>query len=42
MAREISLSGGDMSVLKALGLSGGIVSGKTLMERRGGRGGGGG
>ena len=33
MSREISLSGGDISVIKALGISGGQVSGKTLMER---------
>ena len=36
MAREISLSGGDVSVLKALGLSGGTVAGNVLMERLGG------
>ena len=36
MAREISLSGGDISVLKALGLSGGQVGGKSLIERLGG------
>ncbi len=36
MSREISLSGGDVSVLKALGLSGGTVGGKALMERVGG------
>ena len=35
MAREISLSGGDISVVKALGLSGGQMSGKTLMGRLG-------
>ena len=35
MSREISLSGGDISVIKALGISGGLVSGKTLMERLG-------
>lgn len=33
MAREISLSGGDVSVLKALGLSGGAMSGRALLER---------
>jgi hypothetical protein len=33
MAREISLSGGDISVLKALGISGMNVSGKTLIDR---------
>ena len=36
MAREISFSGGDISVLKALGLSGGQVGGKSLVERLGG------
>lgn len=36
MAREISLSGGDVSVLKALGLSGGQVTGRTLLDRLGG------
>ncbi len=36
MAREISLSGGDIRVLKALGLSGGQVGGKALVERVGG------
>ena len=35
MGREISLSGGDISVIKALGISGGQISGKTLMERVG-------
>ena len=30
------MSGGDVSVLKALGLSGGVVAGKTLMDRLGG------
>ena len=35
MAREISLSGGDVSVLKALGLSGGQVTGQALMDRLG-------
>ncbi len=35
MGREISLSGGDISVIKALGISGGQVSGKSLMERVG-------
>lgn len=39
MAREISLSGGEVSVLKALGLSGGQVRGNTLLERLGGMGG---
>ena len=36
MARDISLSGGDVSVLKALGLSGGAVGGKALLDRLGG------
>ena len=36
MAREISFSGGDISVLKALGLSGGQVGGKSLVDRLGG------
>ncbi len=36
MARDISLSGGDISILKALGLSGGQVGGRALMERLGG------
>ena len=35
MAREISLSGGDISVLKALGLNGTETNGKTLRERIG-------
>lgn len=35
MAREISLSGGDVSVIKALGLSGSQMNGKTLMGRLG-------
>ncbi|MFN2476511.1 MAG: hypothetical protein ABR526_09270 [Chthoniobacterales bacterium] len=33
MAREIKLDGGEISVLKALGLSGTQVQGKTLLER---------
>ncbi len=33
MAREISLSGGDVSVIKAMGLSGQQITGKALMER---------
>lgn len=33
MAREISLSGGDISILKALGMSGSSVDGDTLVER---------
>ena len=35
MARDISLSGGDVSVIKALGLSGTETSGKTLLGRLG-------
>ena len=35
MAREISLSGGDISVIKALGVSGSAVLGNSLMERLG-------
>ena len=35
MSREISLSGGDVSVIKALGLSGSQISGKNLMGRLG-------
>ena len=35
MAREISLTGGDVSVLKALGLSGSAVLGNSLRERLG-------
>ena len=35
MAREISLSGGDVSVIKALGLSGSQISGKNLLGRLG-------
>ena len=33
MGREISLSGGDISILKALGMSGASVDGATLIER---------
>ncbi len=33
MARDISLSGGDVSIIKALGLSGSTVDGGTLVER---------
>ncbi len=33
MAREIKLDGGEITVLKALGLSGTQVQGKTLLER---------
>lgn len=35
MSREISLSGGDISVLKALGLNGTETGGKTLLDRIG-------
>ena len=35
MARDISLSGGDVSVIKALGLSGSETNGKTLLSRLG-------
>ncbi len=35
MSRDISLSGGDISVIKALGISGGQITGKTLLERVG-------
>ncbi len=35
MAREISLSGGDVSVIKALGLSGSQINGKNLLGRLG-------
>ncbi len=35
MARDISLSGGDISVIKALGLSGGAMNGLKLIERLG-------
>src|SRR5438105_508276 len=31
--REVNLSGGEISVIKALGLSGGTVDGETLIER---------
>jgi hypothetical protein len=33
MAREISLSGGDISVLKAIGMSGTAMYGHTLIDR---------
>lgn len=33
MAREIKLNGGEISLLKALGLSGAPVGGKFLIER---------
>lgn len=35
MAREISLSGGEIAVIKALGVSGTAVLGNSLMERLG-------
>ncbi len=35
MAREISLSGGEIAVIKALGVSGTMVLGNSLMERLG-------
>lgn len=35
MGREISLSGGDISVIKALGLTGGAMNGLKLLERLG-------
>ena len=35
MHREINLSGGEITLLKTLGLSGGSVSGKLLVERIG-------
>ena len=33
MAREIKLNGGEISVLKAIGLSGTQISGKQLIDR---------
>ncbi len=33
MAREVSLSGGEIAVIKALGTGGGPVAGKALIER---------
>jgi hypothetical protein len=36
MEREIKLDGGDIAVIKALGLSGTPMNGKMLMERSGG------
>ncbi len=33
MSREIKLSGGDISVIKALGLTGSAVNGLKLLER---------
>jgi len=35
MGREISLSGGDTSVLKAIGMSGAPIKGSMLLERLG-------
>jgi hypothetical protein len=35
MTREINLSGGEISILKAIGLSGAPVYGKLLVERIG-------
>jgi hypothetical protein len=35
MAREITLSGGDTSVLKAIGLSGASIRGNLMIERLG-------
>ncbi len=35
MSREINLSGGDISVIKALGLTGSGVNGMKLLERLG-------
>ena len=35
MGREISLSGGDTSVLKAIGMSGSPIKGSMLLERLG-------
>ena len=35
MAREIKLDGGEITVLKTLGLSGSTLIGKTLIERSG-------
>jgi len=32
---EITLSGGEITILKTIGLSGGVVSGKQLAERMG-------
>lgn len=36
MAREIRLNGGEITVLKTLGLSGSSLPGKMLIERSGG------
>ncbi len=35
MSREISLSGGDVSVLKTLGLNGTVTNGKALLDKIG-------
>jgi hypothetical protein len=35
MSRDISLSGGDISVIKALGLTGSAINGTKLLERLG-------
>ena len=35
MAREISLSGGDTTVLKAIGMSGAPIKGNMMIERLG-------
>jgi hypothetical protein len=35
MAREISLTGGDTTVLKAIGLSGAPIKGSTMIDRLG-------
>ena len=35
MARDITLNGGEISVLKALGTSGSFMSGRSLIERLG-------
>ena len=35
MARDLNLTGGDISVIKALGLTGSAISGAKLLERLG-------
>ncbi len=35
MARDINLSGGEISLLKAIGLSGSSMSGRLLLEKMG-------
>ena len=35
MGREINLSGGEISILKTLGLSGASITGKQMLERSG-------